>query len=507
VLKPDATPFAAVRGVGHLLRGRIARGLALLLAVTVLLVLVPVGGSAAGPILTPVADTWVEAANPVAAHGGETALRTDADPVQRSYVRFDVPEGTVAKATLRVHARSANLAGYSVHQVASTTWGENGTTYSSAPTVGTLVAQHGSFGSNVWTSVDVTSAVAGPGPVSFALVARNNTAVNYASREGAALAPQLVLDLVAPAGPTHTPTPTPTPTRAPTVTPTPTGGAAPKVAAVGDIACDPTSVYFNGGQGAANNCAQQRTSDLVLAGGPAAVLPLGDVQYEQGTLAQFMASYEPSWGRLKDVTRPAVGNHEYLTAGAAGYFDYFNGVGSATGPAGDRSKGYYAFDVGSWRLYAVNSNCSKVACGAGSAQEQWLRADLAANPRSCVLAYWHHPRWSSGQHGSFASMGPIYQALHEAGAELVLAGHDHNYERFEPLTPAGVVDPDGLRSFVVGGGGRNHYAVGAPVTGSLVRNADTYGVLFLTLRPDGYDWEYVPEPGKTFRDSGSGTCR
>jgi hypothetical protein len=274
------------------------------------------------------------------------------------------------------------------------------------------------------------------------------------------------------------------------------------VAAAGDIACDPADDSFGAGAGTASRCAQGRTADLILARSPAVVLTLGDNAYEEGTLTQYRRSYDPSWGRLKAITRPAAGNHEYETAGAAGYFDYFGAA------AGERTKGYYAHDVGAWRLYAINSNCFKVGCGADSAQVRWLRADLAANPRACVLAYWHHPRFSSGQHGSQTSMAAIFQALHDAGAEVVLSGHDHHYERFAPQNPAGGADnARGVRQFVVGTGGRSHYAFsGAPIANSQVRNADTYGVLFLTLRAGGYDWELAPEAGRTFRDSGSAAC-
>jgi len=284
----------------------------------------------------------------------------------------------------------------------------------------------------------------------------------------------------------------------------------PVIAAAGDIACDPTDGNFNGGQGTVGNCRQKATSEVMLGGSSlAAVLTLGDNQYESGTLAAFQGSFDPSWGRLKDIMRPAVGNHEYVTAGAAGYFDYFNGVGQSLGRAGDRSKGYYSYDVGAWHLIAINSNCSKIGgCGAGSPQEQWLRADLASHPTSCALAYWHHPRFSSGTHGDNVSMAPIWQALQDAGAELVLAGHDHNYERFARQTASGEADPlRGIRQFIVGTGGKNHYGLSTIKANSEVRNQDTYGVLALTLHPNSYDWQFKPESGRSFVDSGSEACR
>jgi len=164
--------------------------------------------------------------------------------------------------------------------------------------------------------------------------------------------------------------------------------------------------------------------------------------------------------------------------------------------------------VGSWHVVVLNSNCSIVSCAKGSAQEQWLRADLAAHPVACTLAYWHHPRFSSGVvHGSTTTVEPLWQSLYDAGADLVLEGHEHNYERFGPLDPQGRPDPArGIRSFVVGTGGASHYPFGTPITGSEVRNSDTYGVLQLTLKSKGFDWQFVPEAGKAFTDSGSAAC-
>jgi acid phosphatase type 7 len=281
----------------------------------------------------------------------------------------------------------------------------------------------------------------------------------------------------------------------------------PVIAAAGDIACSPSSGSFNGGLGTASACGQGRTSDLLLNNGLAAVLPLGDNQYEGGELTNYLGSYRPSWGRIGTVTHPALGNHEYGTSGAAGYFDYFNGVGASTGPAGERGKGYYSFGLGAWHLIALNSNCTRVSCAAGSPQEQWLRADLAANTDTCTLAYWHHPRFSSGQHGDNPITAPLWQALYDYNADLILSGHDHLYERFAPQTPTGEPDPArGMREFVVGTGGRSHYSFGVPKPNSEARNSDAFGVLKLTLHPGSYDWNFVPEAGATFTDSGSANC-
>jgi hypothetical protein len=288
--------------------------------------------------------------------------------------------------------------------------------------------------------------------------------------------------------------------------------ADPVVAAAGDIACDPGSPYFNGGLGDATHCREMATSDLLIAGFDA-VLTLGDNQYEDGALAKFQQSYDPSWGRVKSATHPAIGNHEYYSGSGnplgSGYFDYFNGVGNATGPAGDRSKGYYSFNLGNWHLIALNSNCAQVGgCSAGSPQEQWLRADLAAHPASCALAYWHHPRFSSGQQGSSSAMQDIWQALYDYGADVVLSGHDHDYERFAPQTATGRADQAlGIREFVVGTGGRNHtsFSTGI-VANSEVRDSTTFGVLKLVLHATSYDWQFLPVSGGSFTDSGSTAC-
>jgi len=279
--------------------------------------------------------------------------------------------------------------------------------------------------------------------------------------------------------------------------------ADPVVAAAGDIACDPADPHFDGGAGNGIDCQEKATSDL-LFGIPdlAAVLTLGDTQYETGALPAFMASFDPTWGRLKALIHPAIGNHELGTPGGAGYFSYF---GAAAGPAGE---GWYSFDVGAWHLIVLNGNCpGQGGCALGGPQETWLRNDLATHPAACTLAYWHQPRFSSGEHGDNPAYDAFWRDLYAAGAEIVLNGHDHDYERFAPQTPDGAPDPlHGIREFVVGTGGRNHYGFTTIQPNSEVRDSDTFGVLELTLHPSGYDWSFVPEAGKTFTDAGSGTC-
>jgi hypothetical protein len=258
------------------------------------------------------------------------------------------------------------------------------------------------------------------------------------------------------------------------------------IAAAGDISC--------GGASSGASCQSPQTAGVINAGRYAAVLALGDLQYEKGALSDFQKFYDATWGAFKAITYPAVGNHEYLTGGAAGYYAYFGAR------AGDPAKGYYSYNVGSWHLISINSNCSKAGaggCAASSAQATWLRADLAANRSACTIAYWHHPRFSSGDHGDQTQVKPLWDALAAANADVVLSGHDHHYERFAPI--------DGIRSFVVGTGGRNLTGFGTPKPGSEVR-LQSFGILDLELRDGDYTWRFKGAPGGAVLDSGTALC-
>ena len=249
-----------------------------------------------------------------------------------------------------------------------------------------------------------------------------------------------------------------------TPTPPPTGSVT--VLAAGDVA-------------GCTSSGDEATAALLGTNAGTILIP-GDIAYENGSTADFTNCFDPSWGAYKSRMKPVPGNHEYQTAGAAGYFGYFGAL------AGDPTKGYYAYNLGAWRLYALNSNCFAIGgCTAGSPEEQWLRADLAANPTSCVAAYWHHPLFSSGEHGSDTLTQALFQALYDANADLVLVGHDHDYERFAPQTAAGVADVTrGIREIVVGTGGVSHYPfAGTFAANSQVHSDDTYGLLKLTLSP------------------------
>jgi hypothetical protein len=292
-------------------------------------------------------------------------------------------------------------------------------------------------------------------------------------------------------------------------------GKDPVIAASGDIACDPGDRMFNGGLGTTRRCVQLATSNLMLRRDLDAVLPLGDNQYEDGTLPKYLASFDKTWGRLRSLMHPVVGNHEYGDPGAAGYWDYFDGPGQANGIAGPRGLGYYSYDVGTWHVVSINSECSDSpvradlapGCGLDSPQAQWLRADLAAHRNFCTLAVWHHPAFTSGLEGPSPNMTAMWQILYANGADVVLNGHAHLYERFAPQTPQGIPDPArGLREFVLGTGGKGHQGLRVIAANSEVRNTKAYGVLTMTLHPRSYDWRFASIPGKTFADSGSGAC-
>ncbi len=265
-------------------------------------------------------------------------------------------------------------------------------------------------------------------------------------------------------------------------------------------AADP--ILVGAGDIASCNSSGDEATATLLDSIDGTIFTTGDNVYESGTDTEFTNCYDPTWGRHKSRTRPSVGNHEYATTGASGYFKYFGAA------AGDPKKGYYSYDLGAWHIIVLNSNCSQVGgCTAGSPQEQWLRADLAAYPATCTLAYWHHARFSSGSHGNSTAVQPLWQALYDAGADVVVSGHDHDYERFAPQTPSGAADPVyGIRQFVAGMGGKSHYGFGTIQPNSEARNSDTYGVLKFTLHATSYDWQFVPETGKTYSDSGTTNC-
>jgi hypothetical protein len=313
---------------------------------------------------------------------------------------------------------------------------------------------------------------------------------------------------------TQTPSLTPTATPNPNSTPTPvstigTGsmqvflpsvfnalqvvsvspGSDPFILAAGDIAdCNLPNDY--------------QTASIIQSYPQGEVLTLGDNAYQDGTPQEFATCYAPAWGPFLSRTHPSVGNHDYQTKGAVGYYNYF---GAAAGAA---NQGYYSFDIGSWHLIALNSECLQIGgCGVGSAQELWLKNDLAMHPAQCTLAFWHRPLYSSGKEGSALEVQPLWQDLYDAGVDVVLNGHDHIYERFAPQDPLGIANSEkGIMEFVVGTGGYQHSPIHTLLSNSLVHDNTTFGVLELTLHSNSFDWAFLPVPGGTFTDSGSANC-
>jgi hypothetical protein len=444
------------------------------MAAAVVLVLAGVGTEAAGAQtvtqrFAPLADAFVNRAYPNGNFGARKRLRTDAAPLVRAYIRFDVRglNGRVDAAWLRFTTLNRSVHGFRLHPVYKNSWGERRITYRNAPSVQSAITRSGPFRAGKRISLNVIRRVRGNGVFSFALTTRSPSSIPVASRESPTIVePRLVVRTVVPELP---------------------AGSDPVLVGAGDIAtCYRTT--------------DDATAALLdwIAG---TVFTLGDNVYPDGTPEQFTRCYDTTWGRHKARTRPTVGNHEYQTPAAAGYFGYFGPL------AADPASGYYSYDLGAWHVIAINSNCEAVGgCEAGSAQEQWLRADLAAHPTTCTLAYWHHPRFASGGEGSPA-MGAIWEALYEHGADVVLSAHKHHYERFAPQTPAGEADPvNGIREFIVGTGGKSHHWVTEPRANSEVVESGTFGVLKLTLHVSGYDWEFVPIAGATFTDAGSDLC-
>ncbi|HEY6957282.1 MAG TPA: metallophosphoesterase [Candidatus Limnocylindria bacterium] len=318
----------------------------------------------------------------------------------------------------------------------------------------------------------------------------------HGARSGARIRRLIVVALLAAAcrpaatGPTSTPSPVATVSASPSASAPATSSAPPTPAPV---------VLVGAGDIASCALTGDASTEAILATIPGTVFTLGDNAYESGTADEFARCYAPTWGRELARTRPAIGNHDAATAKGAAYFAFFGAA------AGEPGRGYYSYDAGAWHVVVLNSECWMTACSAGSEQERWLRADLAAHPGRCMLAYWHHPYWSSGPHGNDATMRPFVDALYAAGADLILNGHDHDYERFAPQDPDGNATARGVREFVVGTGGASPYGFAIVRPNSEKRIANVFGVLKLTLSSSGYAWSFIDTAGTT-RDEGSSPC-
>jgi hypothetical protein len=442
---------------------------AVLLAAAAIVVTGATSASAATVTFKPVADTYVQSTAASTNYGTSSQIVVDNSPVRRMFLRFTVTgvSDTVTSAKLRLRTISGNSGsniGGTFKAMSSTTWSETGTTWNNQPNLdGATLGSIGSVTNDNWYEVDVTAAVAGNGTYSFGASSSSTDGAYYDSRESGADAPQLVIT---------------------TGTSTPPQSGDPVLVGAGDIA--------NSGSG------DSATAALLdnIAG---TVFTTGDNVYNSGTASEFSSHYAPTWGRHKARTRPSPGNHDYNTSGATGYYNYF---GSVAGPSG---RGYYSYDLGNWHVVSLNSN---ISMSAGSTQEQWLRADLAASTKPCTLAYWHHPLFtSSSNHSPSTGTRPLYQALYDYNADVVVWGHNHVYERFGPMNPSGGYDASrGLRSFVAGMGGASHYSFGTIQPNSEARNSSAYGVLKFTLHSNSYDWQFVPVAGQSYTDSGTGGC-
>jgi hypothetical protein len=301
-----------------------------------------------------------------------------------------------------------------------------------------------------------------------------------------------------PKPPTTAPAPGPPPSIAPPPLPVPPPPRDQVIVAVGDIACpagDKTHA-----------CRQQQTATLAASQHPSQVFVLGDNQYNSGLFSEYQSAgaYNATWGVFNPIVHPVPGNHEYDASGAGGYFQYF---GALAGPP----PGYYSFNLGTWHIVALNSGCSDAGCldsikgATTSAQRSWLQSDLAANRSACVLAYWHHPRFSSATAGDSTGVGPLWTALYNAHADLVLNGHDHVYERYAQQDPSGTTTPSGIRELVVGTGGENLDRISNPESNVEASYDRDFGVLVMTLHASSYDWAFKNTTG-TVIDGGTTAC-
>ncbi|RPJ40962.1 MAG: alkaline phosphatase, partial [Chloroflexi bacterium] len=306
-----------------------------------------------------------------------------------------------------------------------------------------------------------------------------------------------------PPTPTKTSTllPSPSPTSLPTLPPntaTPSPSPTPTPAVLigaGDIAVCGDAPELQG---------DEKTAALIenqIRQYPGAVVfTAGDTAYGEGSPAQLRNCFGPTWGRFKDRIRPAAGNHDYMTGSGSPYFEYFGAA------AGETAQGYYSYDLGDWHIVVLNSNCNDIACGPDSKQVKWLRDDLQNSGKACILAYWHHPRWSSGLAGGrFAAT--FWRTAAELGVDVVVNGDDHDYERFAPMDAEGNADPNGVREFVVGTGGAPLRQWGEIRPNSEVRYNGAHGVIQFKLSPGHYEWEFIPAEDTALTDTGSGACR
>jgi hypothetical protein len=497
-----------------------AAGLSGVAAIAVMASLVT-PASATSTTLSAVADAYVLSSKPNVNEGSSTTLRIR-NLIKISYLRFQVPAipagESVSTATLRVYATTGDKCnlGVEVLRAASDTWGESTIKWKNQPGPTGPVLSSDTWSGTGYKTFSVTPVVTGAGPVSFVLrhaqACGANADATFRSRE-AANGPELVVETSAGGAPAcsdtrdndadglidHPADPgCATSSDTDETNPPPSSGV--KVGVAGDIVCSPSHSDFDGSNPA--KCQHRGTADLLV--GMDAILPVGDIQYPDGALSDFNQAYDPSWGLFAPTTYPVPGNHEYHTAGADGYFDYWAAKGRPTGGR----LGYYSFDLGSWHIVALNSSDSCPSCAEGTPQNNFLEQDLAGTTKPCILAYWHHPLFNSGTgHGSTLNVRPFWDDLYAVRADIVINGHEHNYQRSAKQTPAGQAIANGIREFVVGTGGKGLYALQTTPDPNLdFAQDDSFGTLRLTLGNGSYSWQFVSIDGTVLDSGGPVAC-
>jgi hypothetical protein len=429
----------------------------------------------------PVADAYVSAAARSANFGGTPRLKVQGSPRRLAFLRFDVrlpPGAEIRHAALRVHAVGGTRRSRIRARVVRGRWREQTVAYRTAPRLARRLMRARRSSASDTRRFRLTSKQVHPGRNSFALVTRSARIARFWAREGAD-PPTLAVTYSAPAA------------VAPPGTAPPAAPLAPPPA--------PDKVILAAGDIQRAGSAVSPTRPLLDANPYDALLTLGDNQYDDGSLSEYSSYYSQTWGAAAHLRRtlPAPGNHEARSGLAANYCAYFR-AGAAVDPCpGGRT--YYSVDIGSWHVIALDSSTATI----DDAQRAWLRSDLAAHPTLCTLAFWHHPRYAP----SFPNtLNDVWVDLMAANVDLVLVGHDHNYQRYAPMDNAGRVDTvKGIREFVVGTGGHSHFETKSMV-GQEVVNTDTWGVLRVVLGRSSYQWTFLPEPGRTFSDSGETAC-
>ncbi len=498
--------------------------------------------------LRPTADAYVDSSHPDVNFGASTLLQQDSasSSLMISYLTFTVSglSGAPTSAILHLKSEVTGVTPIKVYAVADTTWTETGVTWNTKPASG---AQVGTTGALVIGDVtaDVTSAVKGNGTYSLALTDGATAVRKVDSKEGGT-APQLVLtgdvaststSTTSTASTSSTASSTATSSTASSTatsstasstatlstassttsaaststTTSSTAAADPVIVVGGDVACAVGNTSYNSGNGTSTACRMKYTANQIAAINPIALLPLGDEQYNSGNLTDFRTSYGQSWGvsNLYRITHPAVGNHEYGTSGAGGYFQYFGSAATGGGAAcSSGCGGYYSYDIGAWHIVAINTECSRInggtGCATGSPQEVWLKNDLAAHKNACTLVYGHRPRWSSNSFAN-ADIAPLIADMYPT-VDMYVTGHAHSYERFKPQNPSGGLDTaKGITEIIVGTGGSFYTGFGTIVANSAVHKSNLFGVMKLTLHATSADYQFRPE-NSTFTDSGKVTC-